>query len=77
MSANPQQNGRQAIFRWSKGHFDVKPYRPDSVEEVFDLVAGCMRSYLVLRERVQRFNADAEIQAMLGALEVRDDQLGP
>lgn len=56
-------------------HFDVKPYRPDSVEEVFDLVAGCMRSYLVLREKVQRFNADAEIQAMLRELEVRDDGL--
>ena len=56
-------------------HFDVKPYRPDTVEEVFDLVAGCMRSYLVLREKVQRFNADAEIQAMLGQLQVRDDEL--
>ena len=56
-------------------HFDVKPYRPDTVEEVFDLVAGCMRSYLVLREKVQRFNADAEIQAMLGQLQVRDDGL--
>jgi len=56
-------------------HFDVKPYRPDTVEEVFDLVAGCMRSYLVLREKVQRFNADAEIQAMLGQLQVQDDEL--
>jgi xylose isomerase len=57
-------------------HFDVKPYRPDSIDEVFDLVAGCMRSYLVLRDKVQRFNADAEIQAMLGELEVQDDTIG-
>jgi len=56
-------------------HFDVKPYRPDTVDEVFDLVAGCMRSYLVLREKAQRFNADAEIQAMLGQLQVQDDEL--
>jgi len=56
-------------------HFDVKPYRPDSIDEVFDLVAGCMRSYLVLREKVQRFNADAEIQAMLRELNVPDDTL--
>ena len=56
-------------------HFDVKPYRQDTVDEVFDLVAGCMRSYLVLREKVQRFNADADIQAMLGQLQVRDDVL--
>ena len=56
-------------------HFDVKPYRADSVDEVFDLVAGCMRSYLVLRDKVQRFNADTEIQAMLHNLEVCDDSV--
>ena len=56
-------------------HFDVKPYRADSVEEVFDLVSGCMRSYLVLREKVQRFNADTEIQGLIGQLEVRNDEL--
>jgi xylose isomerase len=57
-------------------HFDVKPYRPDAIDEVFDLVAGCMRSYLVLREKVQRFNSDAEIQSMLGTLQVVDEGLG-
>ena len=56
-------------------HFDVKPYRTDTNEEVFDLVAGCMRSYLVLREKVQRFNADAEIQGMLRQLDICDDDL--
>jgi xylose isomerase len=58
-------------------HFDVKPYRPDSVDEVFDLIAGCMRSYLILREKVQRFNADSEIQTMLRDLEVSDDSVEP
>ena len=56
-------------------HFDVKPYRADSVDEVFDLVAGCMRSYLVLREKVQRFNADTEIQSMLSNLDWCDDSV--
>lgn len=56
-------------------HFDVKPYRPDSNEEVFDLIAGCVRSYLVLREKVQRFNSDTEIQAMLSNLPVTDPTL--
>ena len=56
-------------------HFDVKPYRADTIDEVFDLVAGCMRSYLVLREKVQRFNVDTEIQGMLRQLEVCDDDL--
>ena len=56
-------------------HFDVKPYRPDTIDEVFDLVAGCMRSYLVLREKVQRFNNDSEIQALVKNLQVQDDRL--
>jgi xylose isomerase len=56
-------------------HFDVKPYRADGVDEVFDLVAGCMRSYLVLRDKVQRFNADTEIQGMLRELEICDDSV--
>lgn len=56
-------------------HFDVKPYRPDSIDEVFDLVSGCMRSYLVLRDKVRRFNADTEIQAMLRELPVSDGSL--
>jgi xylose isomerase len=55
--------------------FDVKPYRADSQEEVWDLVRGCMRSYLILRERVQRFNADAEIQGLVRELCVEDAEL--
>ena len=55
--------------------FDVKPYRQDSAEEVWDLVRGCMRSYLILREKVAAFNADSEIQALLAAVEVDDGRL--
>ena len=36
---------------------------------------GCIRSYLILRERVQRFNADAEIQSLLADLRVEDREL--
>jgi xylose isomerase len=56
--------------------FDVKPYRQDSADEVWDLVRGCIRSYLILRERAKRFDADAEIQQLLRALEVTDGDLG-
>jgi len=55
--------------------FDVKPYRADSQEEVWDLVRGCIRSYLILRERVQRYNADPEIQALVRELCVEDEDL--
>ena len=50
--------------------FDVKPYRQDQPDEVWDLVRGCMRSYLILREKVAAFNADPEIQELLGSLRV-------
>ena len=55
--------------------FDVKPYRQDAADEVWDLVRGCMRSYLILKEKVAAFNADKEIQALLGSLEVDDQRL--
>jgi xylose isomerase len=53
--------------------FDVKPYRADAPEEVWDLVSGCIRSYLVLREKVQRFNQDRGIQELRGAPVGSDD----
>jgi xylose isomerase len=56
-------------------NFDVKPYRQDQPEEVWDLISGCMRSYLILRERVARFRADREIQDLIAGLDVRDSEL--
>ena len=56
--------------------FDVKPYRADAPEEVWDLVRGCIRSYLVLKEKAQRFNQDQEIQSILGWRDSADGQVG-
>jgi xylose isomerase len=39
---------------------------------VWDFARGCMRTYLILREKVQRFHADAEIQAALADAMVAD-----
>jgi xylose isomerase len=55
--------------------FDVKPYRTDTADEVFDLVRGCIRSYLVLREKARQFDADPEIGQLIDALEVTDPEL--
>jgi xylose isomerase len=52
--------------------FDVKPYRQDLADEVWDLVKGCIRSYLVLREKVRQFREDREIQELVTALCVED-----
>jgi xylose isomerase len=55
--------------------FDVKPYRADAPEEVWDLVCGCMRSYLILKEKAQRFNQDQEIQALVRGPAAADGQV--
>ena len=55
--------------------FDVKPYRQDASDEVWELVRGCMRSYLILREKVAAFNADRDIQELLSSLEVNEAEL--
>ena len=46
-------------------HFDAHPLRTEGMQGVWDFAAGCMRTYLILKEKVQRFNADAEIQGLL------------
>jgi xylose isomerase len=45
--------------------FDAHPYRSADRDEVWDFVDGCMRSYLILKEKVRQFNADGEIQSLL------------
>jgi xylose isomerase len=46
-------------------HFDAHAYRTEDVDGVWEFARGCMRSYLVLRDKVARFHADAEIQDAL------------
>lgn len=46
-------------------HFDAHAYRSDDYEGVKDFARGCMRTYLILKEKAQRWNADPEIQALL------------
>ncbi|HMC71381.1 MAG TPA: TIM barrel protein, partial [Mycobacteriales bacterium] len=46
-------------------HFDAHAYRTESVEGVWDFARGCMRTYLILRDKATRFHHDEEIQAAL------------
>jgi len=39
---------------------------------VKDFARGCMRSYLILKEKAARFNADPEIQALLAEINAED-----
>jgi xylose isomerase len=48
-------------------HFDAHAYRTEDYEGVKDFARGCMRTYLILQEKAARWNADAEIQAIVKA----------
>jgi len=46
-------------------HFDAHAYRTEDYEGVKDFARGCMRNYLILKEKAARWNQDKEIQALL------------
>ena len=46
-------------------HFDAHAYRTEDYSGVEDFARGCMRTYLILKERAARWNADSEIQSLL------------
>jgi len=48
---------------------DCHAYRTEDEDGVWDFAAGCMRSYLILKEKVRKFNEDTEIQAILDELQ--------
>jgi xylose isomerase len=48
-------------------HFDAHAYRTEDTDGVWEFARGCMRSYLILREKARRFDEDAEIRAALDA----------
>jgi xylose isomerase len=51
-------------------HFDAHAYRTEDYEGVKDFARGCMRTYLILKEKGIRWNADKEIQNILGELSI-------
>jgi len=57
-------------------HFDSHAYRTEDQEGVWDFAAGSMRTYLILKEKVARFHADPEIQALLAELNARGAEPG-
>lgn len=58
-------------------HFDAHAYRTEDSDGVWDFCAGCMRSYLVLREKVEQFNVDAEIQGLIAELSKDEHNVEP
>ena len=56
-------------------HFDAHAYRTEDYEGVKDFARGCMRTYLVLKEKAARFNADPEIQSLLKEINADDGSM--
>lgn len=57
-------------------HFDAHAYRTEDAQGVWDFAAGCMRTYLILKEKAAQFNADKEIQGMIQELSADPDGVG-
>jgi len=53
-------------------HFDAHAYRTEDYEGVKDFARGCMRTYLILKEKAARWNADREIQNLLEEINADD-----
>jgi xylose isomerase len=49
-------------------HFDSHAYRTEDYEGVKDFARGSMRTYLILKEKAERWNANAEIKALLAEI---------
>jgi xylose isomerase len=56
-------------------HYDAHAYRTEDYEGVKDFARGCMRTYLILKEKAARFNADKEIQALLAEINADDGSM--
>jgi xylose isomerase len=56
-------------------HFDAHAYRTEDFEGVKDFARGCMRTYLILKEKAAQFNADQEIQALLAEIHADDGSM--
>ena len=56
-------------------HFDAHAYRTEDYEGVKDFARGCMRTYLILKEKAAQFNADQEVQALLAEINVDDGSM--
>jgi xylose isomerase len=72
-AANPKQAFFLVKFLEDVGysgmrHFDAHAYRTEDDEGVKDFARGCMRTYLILKEKARRWNEDAEIQSLLAEI---------
>lgn len=56
-------------------HFDAHAYRTEDYEGVKDFARGAMRTYLILKEKAEHWNADPEIQALVREINADDGSM--
>src|SRR5205807_6019854 len=52
--------------------FDAHAYRQADYDDVKEFARGCMRTYMILKEKAARWNKDAEIQDLLRQINRQD-----
>src|SRR5918999_5458330 len=57
-------------------HFDAHAYRTEDYDGVKEFARGCMRTYLILKERAAQWNADAEIKQILSEIDSTNGERG-
>jgi len=56
-------------------HFDAHAYRTEDADGVWDFARGCMRTYVILKEKARQLDANKEIAQLLKEINRRDTQL--
>jgi len=56
-------------------HFDAHAYRTEGYEGVKDFARGCMRTYLILKEKVAQFNQNKAIQNLLAEINADNGEM--
>jgi len=57
-------------------HFDAHAYRTEDYDGVKEFAKGCMRTYLILKEKAAQWNADSEIQQIISEIDSTDVPTG-
>jgi xylose isomerase len=58
-------------------HFDAHAYRTEDYDGVKAFARGCMRTYLILKEKAKKWNQDKEIQALLAEINSDREKVSP
>jgi xylose isomerase len=55
--------------------FDAHAYRQSDYQDVKEFARGCMRTYMILKEKAARWNADKDVQALRNEINTGDPNL--